>query len=364
MPAEVTQDEQVVDKPDTSAAPNGEAAPEKPAGDKPVDAAAPEGGEKAKGEDAAPKTALEAAKRVMAKEGKAASEKPQDGKQPAAKEGDAKPKEGEAKPEGEEDADVPANVKSHPKYRQMSDDLRVEKRANRINKEAIAKLEPQAKVGENLTTFINSYGFTQDEFQRGLSIMAATKGDPRKAYELLAPIVDDLKARVGLVLPADLQKEVDAGTITPERAQEVSRARANSAIDRERAAATEAARARDAEERARGDEERALEAISNALNATEAEWMKSDPDAAKLKRMVQDIVLAEGGVKPPRNAEEARELYLDAVKEAKKRAAGFVSAPKAKDGVLPVGSSSTTAVPMPKTALEAAKNALAATRGG
>lgn len=360
MPAEVTQDD-VKDKPD-AAAPGGEAAPDKPAGD-PADGAAPDkGGEEGKGESAAPKNALEAAQRVMAKEGKVASDNPQDQKQPDAKVGDDKLKDGESKP-GDEDADVPANVKSHPKYRQLSEDLKVERRANRINKDAIAKLEPHAKVGENLSQFINSYGFTQDEFAQGLAIMAATKNDPRKAFELLSPIVEGLRSRVGLVLPDDLQRDVEAGTITPERAQELSRARASSTLDRERAAATEARLQREAEERARGDEDRAFATITQALDATETEWLRTDPDAEKLKPFVQDIVLVDSRENPPTTPEEARTLYLASVQKAKQRATGLIPKPRQKDGPLPPGGNPATVTQVPKSALEAASMAVARMRG-
>lgn len=361
MPAEVTQDE-LKDESGAAAPSGGAPAQDKPAGEPAAGAAPEKGGEEGKGESAAPKNALEAAQRVMAKEGKVASDKPQDQKQPDAKVGDDKPKEGESKP-GDEDADVPANVKSHPKYRQLSEDLKVERRANRINKDALAKMEPHAKVGENLSQFINSYGFTQDEFAQGLVIMAATKNDPRKAYELLAPLVDGLRARVGLVLPDDLQRDVEAGTISQERAQELSRARASSALDRERAAATEARLQREAQERAQGDEDRAFVNITQALDAAEAEWLKTDPDAEKLKPMVQDIVLVDSRDKPPTTPEEARALYVASVQKAKQRVAGFVPSPRPKTGVLPAGANPANVTQVPKSALEAATMAVQRMRG-
>ena len=228
--AEGTQE--VVEKSADTTTPGGEAAPGASKADAAASGgAAPEkGGEKTQGEDAAPKTPLEAAQRVMAKEAKDVSAKPQDGEQsPTKATEDAKPKEGEAAKGASED-DVPPAVKSSPAYKKLSSENRILQVAKEKNEQAIKDLEPKAKVYEDLSTFIKQGNLSSEDFQSGLTIMRALKMDPPTAYKMLVPVMKELEAAVGVTLPQDLEVEVEAGTISRERAQELSRARADAAI--------------------------------------------------------------------------------------------------------------------------------------
>lgn len=320
------------------------------------DADTDKGGDKTKGEDAAPKTALEAAQRVMAKEGKKTSTEEPQGKtdtdaagKPEEKD---KPKEADA-----EDANLP--FKDHPRWKTVSSENRILKVAKEKNEAAIKELEPKAKTFDDLTTYLRDNNLQRDDFQQGLSIMAAIRNDPAKAYELMLPIMERLESLVGARLPDDLKAKVEAGQIDAESAREMAKARGRVEIEKTARETLEQRQAREAEERTRGEQQRVMNDVTQALNAWDAEWAGRDPDAAKLRPFVLDLLLIEGQKKPPTNNVEARELAERCVVEARKRLAGFIPAPQPKEGVLPTGGASTaTTTPVPKSSLEAAQAAL------
>lgn len=305
------------------------------------------------GESAAPKTALEAAKRVMAKEEKAASDaKPQDGKPP-----ESKPDEAKVEVE-DDDAKLP--FKDDPRWKKMSSENRILKVAREKDAAAIKELEPKAKVHDELHGWLTERNIGRDDFSTGLSIIDAVRNDPTKAYELLKPVMTHLETLVGARLPADLAAQVEAGSVTQEIAQELARTRGKAAITEGRLQTTEDRAQRDAEARRAGEFEQQTQTVVTALNTCESAWMKSDPDAAKLLPIVQNNVMVLGDRNPPRNAEDARALFDAALKAAKDQARAFgYRAPAPKDGILPAGgASTTTASPVPKSSLDAAMAAL------
>jgi hypothetical protein len=355
MPAEVAPNTEIPEKPAAVAAPEGAAptTPDKPA--VPGEAISKEG-------VAAPKTALEAAQRVMAKGANAAPEaKPQDGTQPPPT---VTPKAGEV---DEDDSALP--FKDHPSWKAMREKARGLSSQNRIltvakekNEAAIRDLEPKAKAHDGLLGYFSENNLGQEDVSAGLQIMAAIRNDPRRAYDMLRPVMDRLEATVGAKLPADLQGKVDSGLLDPAIAAELAKARAGEGLEKQRRAEAEARAARDreareVEERKRSEDE-VLDVVVSALNDAEAEWAKGEPDAAKLKPFLNDAVLAMGGAKPPQSADEAKQLFRDAVAAVKQRVGSFTPPPRAKGGNLPVGGASANHATVPKTALEAAKMAL------
>lgn len=354
--ADGTQTPEVVVEKPAEAPAGGEAAPvQKPEGDKPAEKAAPAEGEK-KGADAAPKSALEAAKAVMAKEQKPGSaEKPLDGKPLTDQAADV------AKPAGGEDAPDP-RFKDDPLYKEMSSKLRIGKVAQEKNETAIKVLEPKAKVHDDLVSFLSENNLGRDDFANGMSIMQAVRNDPAKAYELLRPVMERLESMVGVRLPDDLQAKVNAGQIDATTAHELARSRGSESLAREQTKRLQEKQQRDAEQRTRAEAEQSenavMDTVVSTLNAAEIEWAKSDPDAAKLKPLVNDILMVAGVAKPPRNAEEAKALYTSSVQEAKRRAAGFTPTPQSKTGILPPGGAAVNTTPVPKSSLDAARAAL------
>lgn len=336
--AEVTQAAPEI-KPDATA----------PAPDTSTPAPTPEG----EGEPTPPKTALEAAQRVMDKEAKAApAPQPKDPAEPAPDQ--PKP---EAKAAADED-ESKLPFREHPRWKQMSSEHRMLKVAKEKNEEAIKALEPKARTLDELTGYLRDNNLAREDFQSGLTIMTAIRNDPEAAYKLLKPVMDKLELSVGITLPDDLKARVDAGTVDADTARELARTRTSEATARARAEQQEQRRAQDAEARERDDGERAMQSVADSLNSWEVEWGKRDPDAPKLRQTVADLLLLRGGEKPPRNAEEARELAESCLTEARKRFSAFIPQPRAKEGVLPVGAATVATTQVPKSSLDAARAAL------
>jgi hypothetical protein len=280
MPAEVAPNTEIPEKPAAVAAPEGAAptTPDKPA--VPGEAISKEG-------VAAPKTALEAAQRVMAKGANAAPEaKPQDGTQPPPA---PAPKAGEV---DEDDSALP--FKDHPSWKAMREKARGLSSQNRIltvakekNEVAIRDLEPKAKAHDGLLGYFSENNLGQEDVSAGLQIMAAIRNDPRRAYDMLRPVMDRLEATVGAKLPADLQGKVDSGLLDPAIAAELAKARAGEGLEKQRRAEAEARAARDreareVEERKRSEDE-VLDVVVSALNDAEAEWAKGRTGRGKIE---------------------------------------------------------------------------------
>lgn len=308
-------------------------------------------GAKTQGEDAAPKTPLEAAKRVMAKEGKPASDaKPQDGTQTPPKAADDKSKA--------EDDDSKLPFKDHPTWKKVSSENRTLRKAKELNEVAIKELEPKAKTYDDLNKFFTGNNLSKDDITLGFNVMVAVRNDPAKAYALLQPVMKELEAMVGIAIPPDIQARLDAGVIDAETAQELARTRASDKLSKARVASTEERGTRELQAREAADEEAMWGVITSTLNDAEAEWAKSDPDAAKLKPLLNKAVLVNGQMNPPRNAAQARELFDISLREVKETVGGFIPTPRAREGPLPVSGASITSAPVPKSSLDAARAAL------
>lgn len=353
MPAESAHQE---DQTETSAAAAAQATPapeEKqaaPAPDKAPPEKAPEG-ESKEGESAAPKTALDAAKRVMAKEQKAGSEaKPQEGEQP-------KPQAETDKSKAEDD-DANLPFKDHPRWKKMSSENRILQVAKEKNEEAIKALQPKAKGYDDLTGYLRENNLGKEDFSNLLAIGVAVRNNPMEAYRMLKPVMEQLEGLVGERLPPDLQAKVDSGVIDAETARELARTRSAEHLAKSRAETVEKAAQREREEREVRDQEAQQNVVVQTLNAWDDEWVKRDPDAAKLRPMLNDLVVLWGSQKPPRNADEARQLAEAALVEVKKRASAWTPPPQPKTGILPAGGAPSNSAPIPKSSLEAAQAAL------
>jgi hypothetical protein len=306
-----------------------------------------------------PKTALEAVERSLAKEAAKKEASPTS----------AKPTEGEADPKAKAtDAAQPDDqlpFAKHPRWQEVLKERDTYRVAAEKNQTVIEDLTPKAKHFEELSTWLNSNNLQQDDFASALSIAQAVRNDPAKAYEMLRPVMEQLETLVGERLPADLQKAIADGHMTEEAARLTAKARGEATIANSRLETFEQQRAREAEQRRTQDSQNTENVVVTALNTWESEWAKRDPDAAKVKPFLNELLLFKASQKPPMNAIEARQLAEDCVIEVKNRLRGLVPAPKPKAGGLPQGGHSpSNAVPVPKSALEAAELALSAARHG
>lgn len=208
-------------------------------------------------------------------------------------------------------------------------------RENKAYVAEIKQLKPQAEGFQAVQKYAKDANLSREDVNTGFEIMRLMRNDPVKAWEALEPIVQQLQAMVGNILPADLQSQVTAGKITPEHAKELSRLRAergiSSSVQRETAERTQKENAAQAAEQSL--------ALQNdvALGITkwENDWKASDPDYSLKQSRVNEaielelnraVLLAKEG-KPnnlPRTVEQAVKLANDVKKRVEKEMRQFL----------------------------------------
>lgn len=88
--------------------------------------------------------------------------------------------------------------------------------------------QPKITNYDNIVKHCAQHNITPEQFHEVMNVQALLNTDPAKALEKLLPIVEQLQQFTGMKVPADLQKEVDDGTISLERAKEIASLRAKS----------------------------------------------------------------------------------------------------------------------------------------
>ena len=225
-------------------------------------------------------------------------------------------------------------------------------------RQEVEPLKTQAKVAQDLQSYVQATGLTAEDLDAGFSIMAMMRSSPERALAALMPIVQELQGKVGNVLPADLVAEVQDGRITVERALELSRSRAKSAhAEQTLAERTEAARL--------AEQTRSFQtAVANAATAV-SDWERSkstgDPDwhlkHGRIAEMVELEVRRSGF---PASAQAAVQLHQKALDTVNAEFRKFRPAPKPMQ--MASGHASPNSVTEPKSYLEAAMAGLSAAR--
>lgn len=204
---------------------------------------------------------------------------------------------------------------------------------NKSLKERLETAEPEAEVYRQINKFVTDANLSKEDVNTGFNIMKLCRSTRRedhiKAYEAMMPMVNTLAQIIGVALPKDLQDQVAAGQLTPERANEISQLRATArASDAERKA-NEDRMARDKQ----AEEERQIAAltddVSKAVSTWESTWKAKDPDYPLKQRRVmeaieleltKEVMLATQG-KPnrvPKSAAEAVKMAEDVKKRVDK----------------------------------------------
>lgn len=260
-----------------------------------------------------------------------------------------------------EDEKLPFST--HPRFKEITAENRTLRVAHEKNEARIKELEPRAKATEDLSSYLRDNNLNRDDFANTLTIMALVRNDPIKAYEVIKPIFEQLEAAAGIRLPADLQKLVEDGRVDEATARELARTRGEKTVLQTRMA-DQSRRSEESETRTAQEQAQAVEnEVVAALNQWEKDWLTREPDAARIKPFLEDVLLLKANVKPPMNAEEARALAEECVKEVKQRLRTFIPTPAAKGGGLPPGTEARPVPSVPTSALEAAKLALAGAGG-
>lgn len=302
--------------------------------------------------EAAPKSALDAVLKAI---GKAPAGQQAGETKPGEKAEPVTEAEHNAAGEGEKDwIDRETYGKLPPVVRRRIGNLTTQRNEAR---DAFKAAEPKMKVHDDLVTYCKSNRVSQDDFSYALRVMSLVRTDPVKAWQELQPLINDLRGHVGEVLPADLQKEVEAGTLSEPRAKELAANR------RERSRLEDNTQQRDAEATAEREHiaaQKNITDITTALKGWEQRWSASDPDYKKKSQRVWErmVTMIQGKTLTPQQAVEIAEQAKKDVEEWLK-------------GVLPPKHEIRPPVPngvaagtkkQPSSALEAAKMAVNATR--
>ncbi len=200
----------------------------------------------------------------------------------------------EVSKEGGEFADVPFH--KHPRFKQLVSERNA--------------LKVDAERYQNVQRFLDSSGVSGEEASQALQIMALSKLDPAKAWEMLKPLAQDLLARTGALLPEDLRDRVSRGELTKEAAAEISRLRAQTAARDSRSQI-------EARQREREEADKATRACIDAAEAWETK-ARRDPDFAALSEDLEREVLwlqrQEGVPKEPDGVKKQLDTALKNVK--------------------------------------------------
>lgn len=333
---------------------------EKPAGDKPA-------GDKA-GDAPKPKSVLEAAKAALAKDKGVASSATdvKTDQQP-------KPKTGEGgepakTPEVEKAEEVPAEFSKHPAWIRNAktrdeaikarDEFKVDAdKWKSFNELATAHMGSNEAAAQwlNRGGDLVKAGVTPQEQHVVTEFAIATKSDPNRALAIIKPIYETLQNIVGEVLPADLREAVERGEMTEDAARRLNKAEASGRIEQRRATMANKA----VEDTRTAEATRSTNvAMGNAVVSWEGRVSKNEPDWQRIAPLVNEQVGILREARQPKTPAEAVKLCDDAVAIVKRMVgAGAVAKPNV--GAALITSSNRQQEERPKSALEAARRALA-----
>lgn len=308
--------------------------------------------------DAKPSTAAEAVAQALG-EGDRFEEQPsgsdKEGEEKSDKEAAESSPEDKAKAEAEaqarEDEKLPFH--NHPRWKAVVEERNTLREENESLKAQSEGFESGYKAMSSLRDYMQSNSIGQDEFNNALAIMSEMKRNPSRALELLQPTLEQLYSAVGAILPPDLQKEVDEGIISEQRARELATARDHNK------------RFEDAQKKAQADARQdAIDRVESAVAEWDKRWKSSDPDYGKLSPYVSRAFKLFVLEQKDAAARQGRD-YLPSVKDVLDKLAALreaeqksfsASFPKDTRDITPESMgvrSKPKAAPEPKTALEA-----------
>ncbi len=199
----------------------------------------------------------------------------------------------------------------------------------------------------NFVGFIHGSGMSEQEAADGVQMLALIKTDPAGAFERARPFLQKWMLAAGVVVPDDLQRDVQAGKLSQEHAAMIARHRAGE----------ESARARmafDAQQREQMAVQARQQSLAQTANDWEADRRRRDPNFdAKIVPLQKEIAylhLTEGKPTTPEGVRDQLKRAYKAVNTALPVAA----APQRKPATRPVmgGQVSGTARPEPTSTLD------------
>lgn len=205
----------------------------------------------------------------------------------------------------------------HPRWQEMV-------RERNDLKQKVESFQERASEYDKIHQFMESNGLSPDEVARSIRTMAMIRNNPAQAREVLAKELESLDQFVGKKLPDDLQREVEEGYMTQERAQELARLRNEHSMTRQQVE-TERRQREQVQEQARRQQtqqaqQQALEAQRNAVRNWEQQIRSRDPDYERIQPFVYKELRLMAQEQPARTPEEAVELAKQAHSRVKEQA--------------------------------------------
>lgn len=224
--------------------------------------------------------------------------------------------------------------------------------------EQLKDYAPKAQSLGQLQQYLQTAGLSQEDFVESLEVARLIKSDPAAAYQRMQPIIERLQGHVGERLPDDLAQAVEEGSISDDYAKQLARARAEGARLTERDQ-------REAESRLAQQAQESNQRTVDAVKALEATWQSTDPDfklkAERVWERMQSIMQREGRAPTPEYITEvAKKAKQDVdawIKQALPGRREMRPTPDANDAPH-------SAAAEPKSAMDAARNALRRARAG
>ena len=284
--------------------------------------------------DVAESPSLSIVRDVVAKEAEAAPQ----GSSPEAEEdgGEAADPDNQDPPEATE---APAEAED--------DETKYPKRAQKRIRELVEEkksLEVEATRYRNVETFLRDNGLAPDEAADGLQIMALAKTNPVEAWERIKPWVEKVAVAAGVIMPNDLQQQVQQGHLTRDAAMELSKTRAQlGAVEAQRQFEQQRAR------------EQSVVAYQQAIVGAATTWEQDrrvkDPNfEAKLPALQREIAYlhaTEGRSNTPEGVRDQCERAYKAV-NAQARGVAAPAATARRPAVAPIGGGQVAGNPAPK----------------
>lgn len=154
----------------------------------------------------------------------------------------------------------------------------------------LADTRPLAERYIAFDRFCKDANLLAEDINTGMNVMKLMKNDPIKAYETLTPIYNTLQALVGIVLPSDLQQQVEGGRITKEAAQELSRLRASTGLVTEQKKTLDAQETKKRNDAVSQSAKKLGDDVGVATTDWEQRWKASDPDFALKHARVSEAI--------------------------------------------------------------------------
>lgn len=256
-------------------------------------------------------------------------------------------------PEAEEDGGEAADPETQdqpettePAAEAEDDETKYPKRAQKRIRELVEEkksLEADATRYRNVETFLRDKGLDGAEAADGLEIMALAKTNPVEAWERIKPWVEKVAIAAGVIMPSDLQQQVQQGYLTRDAALELSKTRA-------KLGAVEAQRQFE-QQRA---QENAAQAYQQSIVGAAATWEQDrrvkDPNfEVKLPALQREIAYLHATEGRPNTPEGVKDQCERAYKAVNTQARGTVATPApARRAVAPIGGGQVAGNPAPR----------------